>query len=758
MEQIYDALFNKGKISVALGLAPSMMLFGIPCGQCQHMRFLRTFCFNCGHVFNFKEEVMKRLLYEDQLGVGNETVNRRGSLVQLIKSHPVSVSTADDDSDGLNCNSFDVAALQALNTLYSFVKKKSVNEKYGGDLLFLIRNLMLHSGGIHKRFAQKILNKELLQWLETRGHEELQTVGVLDRLEGCHVAVQVLSLNSRMQEAFLEARRHTPEDPKQLLVARMLERTPVEPPKGLEGAKLGGKRPYRRRKHSDEPYKRKKKRPVKGGQDITADCKVQSSSNGDVNGTIKHEGGHGEMKKVVRASSAEEEGQDEEESSIILIDLTVDSDEVSEESVHISPVHQNATIRSIAESLLRVSSHTQNADPPGPSQDNMSESSGAESETVSPRTSSSSTNHSAGSMAEQGSRVMKRGKRCSPQKTNRTARPRYAKFSAYERAVEQEMLQLDESVFGDLDVEDRVLLTEIQLQFIRCRARIREVLPQIDRFELLHHFDMGTTTLPITCAHNCGVCGNHQKNEKNPDGTFSCYVCSPKHPNVIRTNIDYSAMTSGLCWTYMCADLNIELNSNHPGEPTTVDGLCNAVRLLSLVRSYQDIDGIGKNYFEHQCYFVTHLIYCFSDWGQHSLSRSLFSEEFFFIVKNIRLIIYIEHVELVGEFVQCLRILQYSPVNDPELVPLVEEAQYFLLHKEMKPAQSKAQDKQDRQVFKNPEKILEKVREFRDTNKRETYSKYHTLYCEIVGLVEPAYTMDENERRNPPSPNILKYL
>lgn len=59
------------------------------------------------------------------------------------------------------------------------------------------------------------------------------------------------------------------------------------------------------------------------------------------------------------------------------------------------------------------------------------------------------------------------------------------------------------------------------------------------------------------------------------------------------------------------------------------------LRILPLVRSYETIDAIGDDFFKHQCYFVTHLIYIFSNYGEHVLNRELFGEEFVFMVSQM---------------------------------------------------------------------------------------------------------------------------
>jgi hypothetical protein len=88
--------------------------------------------------------------------------------------------------------------------------------------------------------------------------------------------------------------------------------------------------------------------------------------------------------------------------------------------------------------------------------------------------------------------------------------------------------------------------------------------------------------------------------------------------------------------------------------------LASVLQYLPIVRSYQSVDVLGHNFYKLQCYFITHFIYVFSDWGHHRLRRELFSEEFNFIIANLRVVIRLQDSEIVGEFLQCLCILQVS--------------------------------------------------------------------------------------------------
>mmetsp|Transcript_28462 Transcript_28462/g.88079 ORF Transcript_28462/g.88079 Transcript_28462/m.88079 type:complete len:132 (+) Transcript_28462:266-661(+) len=87
---------------------------------------------------------------------------------------------------------------------------------------------------------------------------------------------------------------------------------------------------------------------------------------------------------------------------------------------------------------------------------------------------------------------------------------------------------------------------------------------------------------------------------------------------------------------------------------------------------YQRIDELGHDFFRLQCYFVTHYIYVLSDWGRHMVHRELFEEEFLFLLLNLGQVTSMEDPELIGEFIQCLRIFGVSSV-DSTIWPLIHD-------------------------------------------------------------------------------------
>ena len=109
-----------------------------------------------------------------------------------------------------------------------------------------------------------------------------------------------------------------------------------------------------------------------------------------------------------------------------------------------------------------------------------------------------------------------------------------------------------------------------------------------------------------------------------------------------------------LVWAYVFEDIEIPLVCND-GVPS----FAHIINMLPIARSYYRIDEVGHDFFKLQCYFITHLLYVFSDWGQHALCRELFVEEFEFIINNLTKVrVSLKDPEIVGEFLHCLKILQ----------------------------------------------------------------------------------------------------
>lgn len=166
-------------------------------------------------------------------------------------------------------------------------------------------------------------------------------------------------------------------------------------------------------------------------------------------------------------------------------------------------------------------------------------------------------------------------------------------------------------------------------------------------------FNPALGVVPLSDENYCNRCGGQwkkgwphptavasqtvraKKSAKNsPEGSTSNQTeskrCAYCH-EVINRCIDYFALTGALGWLYVYLDSDF----NFEGCTIDRDSVQEVVRLLPQVRCYQTINVLGETAFKTECYFVTHLIYTFSDWGQHPIQRALFAEEFSFIVQSM---------------------------------------------------------------------------------------------------------------------------
>lgn len=128
---------------------------------------------------------------------------------------------------------------------------------------------------------------------------------------------------------------------------------------------------------------------------------------------------------------------------------------------------------------------------------------------------------------------------------------------------------------------------------------------------------------------------------------------------VLQPGIDYFALSSALCNSYLYLDCMSVVENNVTVKPTTLSSptaaaataaareesaaapiittetLFNVLAMFPVVRRYKGPHKLQRIAFLNQCYFVTHLVYTFSDWGQHSLHRNLFQPEYDFIVAHM---------------------------------------------------------------------------------------------------------------------------
>lgn len=204
----------------------------------------------------------------------------------------------------------------------------------------------------------------------------------------------------------------------------------------------------------------------------------------------------------------------------------------------------------------------------------------------------------------------------------------------------------------------------------KCRSFLKlalaHVLPLIELYPVqdLLEYDPSSGIVPITASSYCNTCGHtltltksqkseeekkrnhsdskkpvkkHSKNSKKAPAPeeqtppLKCDYCESD----IEQCIDYFRLTAPLCWCYIFRDSGLNLLEGSIKNET----LNQAIEILPTVRSYRRIDEMLTTAFKTQCYFITHLIYAFSDYGQHALKRELFAEEFSFIIENMEIAI-----------------------------------------------------------------------------------------------------------------------
>lgn len=235
-------------------------------------------------------------------------------------------------------------------------------------------------------------------------------------------------------------------------------------------------------------------------------------------------------------------------------------------------------------------------------------------------------------------------------------------------------------------------------------------------------YDPTSHQVPLTDAKHCAHCG-----KLNLRGLTNCVDCNAH----LRARIDYGSLTDALVWTYLFEELHLPLLCNNAKV-----GFLDVVSILPAVRTYQRVDELGHDFFRLQCYFVTHYIYVMSDWGRHMLQRELFEEELAFILSSLNQVISMQDPEIVGEFVQCLRILGFSR-GDSVVWPLIHAAMIFL---------SKLQEHSSGHgAWSKPGETA--------------YDRYHTAYCAAIGLMSFSFLPhgSENEKnRKLPVPRAFQ--
>jgi hypothetical protein len=116
-------------------------------------------------------------------------------------------------------------------------------------------------------------------------------------------------------------------------------------------------------------------------------------------------------------------------------------------------------------------------------------------------------------------------------------------------------------------------------------------------------------------------------------------------------------MCEAVVWTNVFREIG--LAPMHTSD--TSASINDVFKLIRQLRPYQSLRRLGRDSYQSQCYFITHLTFILSGWGAIKLvPRSLFIEEYLFLTSNMDVVIAMKDPELVGEFLQvCLSLLDH---------------------------------------------------------------------------------------------------
>ena len=107
---------------------------------------------------------------------------------------------------------------------------------------------------------------------------------------------------------------------------------------------------------------------------------------------------------------------------------------------------------------------------------------------------------------------------------------------------------------------------------------------------------------------------------------------------------------AGLSYSFVLSDATFQLSD--------------LIRLIPLLRPYRNLSDLKREAFEQQCYYITHLIISYTDWGrQPQLLRTLYrldlQPELEYLLRSLPVVmIEMKDVELTAEIVTCFCILR----------------------------------------------------------------------------------------------------
>ena len=206
----------------------------------------------------------------------------------------------------------------------------------------------------------------------------------------------------------------------------------------------------------------------------------------------------------------------------------------------------------------------------------------------------------------------------------------------------------------------------------------------------------------------CLPCGEFQKGSKG--GVCPNEGCG----KLLTAEDDFEFLCESLVWTSLFSELGLNPVQTADAE---VSFEC-ILRLIKCMRPYRSLETRGIDSFKLQCYFLTHLTFVLTKWGACPMQpRTLFVEEYLFLMANMDVVIRMDDAELVGEFLQALHILAV-----PHSSAVMQKGYHYLLSHERK-GTMRGNWVQSSAPF---------------------YQKYHAAYCGIIGLAE--FVFDPKEQ------------
>eukprot|EP00743_Colponemidia_sp_Colp-15_P008864 GILK01009674.1.p1 GENE.GILK01009674.1~~GILK01009674.1.p1 ORF type:complete len:1390 (-),score=270.93 GILK01009674.1:238-4362(-) len=244
---------------------------------------------------------------------------------------------------------------------------------------------------------------------------------------------------------------------------------------------------------------------------------------------------------------------------------------------------------------------------------------------------------------------------------------------------------------------------ESESERARWRADIETGLAHNDLWEAFG-FDFSKHCLPTTKPDYCTHCSRYNDNSSR----VVCALCGLK----LDSKIDYGCITEAVVWSSLFYEAQIHMEMS----------LTEILQLARKCRPYRGFDDLGMNFFKLQCYMITHILYVLSDWGTLLLPADRFPHEIQFLRSHLNQVIQLDDPELVGEFLQCLRIFGFHRGERKEGNGVVTF------------------EGGDEDLIRGVCYLLDKEKRLKlkgrwAPNTDNFYTRYHASYCAVVGLV-----------------------